>query len=291
MVYTQFSRSSLQQASFRRAQLNGVWFQQCDLAGVWLGDTHLHEASFVRCDLTDCFVGGAVLADSDISDLADATGLRFGNSPAIVDWRTICRSLRTPNLERFLFQCGVPPVVITYLLECAQELDPRFLMNLLQSTFISYGSPDEAFAARLRDQLHRNGVKTFFFQTDAIPGQKLHEVMREGINSHDRVILICSRASLTRSGVRNEIQETLAREARDGGASYLIPITIDNFIFEWTDPIAVPIRDRVVADFRSPDPLELQTGDGRNVPVPPRDRFYPALQSLLKALRRHTKGA
>ena len=40
------------------------------------------------------------------------------------------------------------------------------------------------------------------------------------------------------------------REARDGGASYLIPITLDNYLFNWKDLLAIPIRDRVVADFR-----------------------------------------
>ena len=125
---------------------------------------------------------------------------------------------------------------------------------MLQSTFISYGGPDTDFAKRINDVLLKNGVVTFFFVKDAIPGQKLHRLMREGVNRHDRVILICSRASLNRSGVLNEIAETLQREARDGGKEYLIPITLDDYVFEeWkpNDPgLAQSIKDRVVADFR-----------------------------------------
>jgi PAS domain S-box-containing protein len=122
------------------------------------------------------------------------------------------------------------------------------------SVFISYGSPDELFARRLNESLARSGIRTFFFPNSAQPGQKLHRVMREGINKYDRVILVCSRHSLNRTGVLNEIEETLQREAREGGQAFLIPITIDDYIFDLWRPermdIAVALRDRVIADFR-----------------------------------------
>jgi hypothetical protein len=78
--------------------------------------------------------------------------------------------------------------------------------------------------------------------------------MRKGVNEHDRVILICSRASLDRPGLINELEETLAREARDGGAEYLIPIRLDDYVIEgWQpdrDDLAQAVRDRVIADCR-----------------------------------------
>lgn len=124
----------------------------------------------------------------------------------------------------------------------------------MQSIFLSYGGPDTEFARQLNVALLERGVRTFFFADDAPPGMKLHRLMREGVNKHDRVVLICSEASLNRPGVLNEIVETLQREARLGGQECLIPITIDNYVFSgWTptDPgVAQAIRDRVVADFR-----------------------------------------
>jgi hypothetical protein len=79
-------------------------------------------------------------------------------------------------------------------------------------------------------------------------------MMRDQVNNHDRVILICSKASLTRPGVLNEIEETLAREARDGGAAYLIPIRIDNYVFDHWNPsnpdVVHAVQSRVVGDFR-----------------------------------------
>jgi len=122
------------------------------------------------------------------------------------------------------------------------------------SCFISFGGPDEAFAQMLCDSLTKKGVQTFFFPRHAVPGKRLHKVMREGVNQYDRVILICSKGSLNRPGVLNELTETLQREAREGGKEYLIPIRLDNYLFKGWDPpdkqLAQTVRDRVVADFR-----------------------------------------
>ena len=146
----------------------------------------------------------------------------------------------------------------------------------LHSVFISYGGPDERFALRLNGTLANEGVRTFLFSQHAKPGQKLHRLMREGVNIHDRVILICSRASLDRRGVVNEIEETLQRESREGGTSILIPITLDNYVFEEWSPerpdIAQSIRDRVVADFR---------GVEDNY-----DKYNAAIQRIVSALNR-----
>jgi len=130
-----------------------------------------------------------------------------------------------------------------------------------KSVFISYGGPDEQFAKRLQEALTKEGVETFFFPEDAAPGEKLHRVMRSGINEYDRVVLICSESSLNRPGVVNEIEEVLSREAREGGTSILIPITIDNYVFDAWSPdnkdIGIAVRDKVVADFRSAVENEL----------------------------------
>ena len=124
----------------------------------------------------------------------------------------------------------------------------------LASVFISYGSPDEKFAQRLNTSLREKGVYTYLFMNDARPGEKLHREMRVSINQYDRVLLVCSRNSLDRPGVTNEIEETLQREAREGGSSRLIPIMLDDYVrSNWAprhSDVALSIRDRVIADFR-----------------------------------------
>jgi len=57
--------------------------------------------------------------------------------------------------------------------------------------------------------------------------------------------------------VLNEIQETLDREATDGGAEYLIPVRLDDYVLsEWAPKnphLARAVRGRVVADFTTPE--------------------------------------
>ncbi|WP_437339493.1 toll/interleukin-1 receptor domain-containing protein [Sorangium sp. So ce394] len=129
--------------------------------------------------------------------------------------------------------------------------------------------------------MHRNGVTTFFFPEHAEPGEKLHRMMRKGVNEHDRVILICSRHSLDRKGVLNELEEILTREARDGGASYLIPIRLDDYVFTGWKPtnadVAQAVRDRVVADFEGANEDDA--------------KFQAGLQKLIRALRKKTVEA
>jgi hypothetical protein len=78
--------------------------------------------------------------------------------------------------------------------------------------------------------------------------------MLMGVRDYDRVLLICSQSSLTRPGVLNEIEQVLVREGEEGGSEILIPITIDDYVFEEWKPeredIARQIRARVILNFR-----------------------------------------
>ena len=95
---------------------------------------------------------------------------------------------------------------------------------------------------------------TFFFPQTAMLGERIADEVFRGIQQHDRMLLICSRKSLDRPGVINEIQETLDREARDGGATYLLPITLDDYVFKgWRrrQPVlSERVARRVVGNFQ-----------------------------------------
>lgn len=149
--------------------------------------------------------------------------------------------------------------------------------GMYNSLFISYGGPDELTAQRINSHLKAHGVRTWFFPEDALPGQKLHRVMSEGVANHDRVLLMCSRASLGRNGVLNEIERVLEREARDGGAEILIPVSLDDYVFsDWAPSrmdIAQQIRARVISRF--------PTGETAQ------EEFEKAANRLLQALKRH----
>ncbi|MCS0539975.1 toll/interleukin-1 receptor domain-containing protein [Aeromonas veronii] len=144
--------------------------------------------------------------------------------------------------------------------------------SMYNSIFISYGGPDQEAATILNRDLKAVGVSTWFFPEDSIPGQKLHRMMHEGVNKHDKVLLICSRESLTRNGVLNEIERVLEREAKEGGADILIPVTLDDYIFnEWNPEradIAEQLKTRVIINV---DPTS--------------DNYGQAIEKLVKSLK------
>lgn len=122
--------------------------------------------------------------------------------------------------------------------------------DMYRSLFISYGGTDTDAAAEINAYLKNKGIRTWFFPDDALPGEKLHRVMHEEINRHERVLLICSEGSLSRPGVLNEIERVLEREAKEGGSSVLIPVTLDDYVYsDWApsrQDVAEQIRSRVI---------------------------------------------
>lgn len=126
-----------------------------------------------------------------------------------------------------------------------------------KTLFISYGGTDEKDVSEIDTIIRSKGVKTWFFPNDALPGEKLHRMMHDGINNFDRVLLVCSKDSLSRNGVLNEIERVLEREAKEGGSDILIPITLDDFVYsDWAPErkdIADQVRTRVIAKIEVAD--------------------------------------
>lgn len=113
---------------------------------------------------------------------------------------------------------------------------------------ISFGSLDENAGTQVNAFLETHGVKTWFYPKSSLPGQKLHRMMTNMIHQADRIVLLCSRSSLQRNGVLNELELTLAREAKEGGSDLLIPIALDDYVInEWQPQNAdhaIQVRNR-----------------------------------------------
>jgi len=167
----------------------------------------------------------------------------FSESPKMADilavWKCAYDYLEPNNRSRVKTSCVV---------ESAEG-------DSMPTLFISYGQPDEDFAKRLSDALKGRGFQTWLFADDAVAGERLHRMMHTGVNGHDKMIVVCSKESLDRSGVLNELERVLAREAREGGTQVVVPIRRDDYIFKGWSPskadVADQLRERVVADFRS----------------------------------------
>ncbi|MFL5382023.1 MAG: TIR domain-containing protein [Longimicrobiaceae bacterium] len=129
--------------------------------------------------------------------------------------------------------------------EMVEQIQP------LLSVFISYSHADRSFVLRLHDFLVNSGVECWLDDHELLPGDRLHETIRSGIQRHDRFLLVCSHSSLQSWWVDNELEEALAKERESPGRSLLVPIDIDGAVLQ-RPPLndkCTLIRSRYIGDF------------------------------------------
>lgn len=262
LIGATFVKANLTHVDFTGACLARANCKGADMRYANFGNASLADATLVDAKLNGSHLSSTYFDDVDVSAFCNARNLRH-TGPSNIDCRTVIKSYQHPNFKQFMLDCGVPDIFATYMIDCARATDAPFLRSLMQSTFISYGGPDEAFARRLYDALKAHKVVAFFFPETATIGERIDNEVFRRIQEHDRVLLVCSRESLNRVGVVNEIQETLDREARDGGATYLLPIMLDNYVLEgWrkTHPVlAERVGRRIIGTFAKPNATRVRS--------------------------------
>jgi hypothetical protein len=239
-------------------------------------------ADMSGADLNGADLTGAVLVGTTLPPTIFAAAKVAGID---MDWRTIARSLRVDGLQSFLVRTGMPEVLAIYMIDALRSIDETDLFTMLQSVFLAYGEPDREFAEQLRRELTHNGVKTWHFPRDAEPGARIKRHLSRQINSYDRMVLVCSQASLKREGVLAELEEVLEREHDEGESEVLIPIMIESIVETgqelpgwWPkdrEHLYRALRRRVVADFCG------ALGD--------KDKWGEQKGKLLRALRKRPK--
>lgn len=147
LIATNFTGANFTRADCTGAAMNRTNFTGADLRNVSLGNAHLDNANLTDARLDGAYLSGTVLSDLDISALCDAKRLRHG-SPSYIEARTVIKSYGHPKLKQFMLDCGVPPIFAEYMIDCARASGDSFLRSLMQTTFISYGGPDEVFARK-----------------------------------------------------------------------------------------------------------------------------------------------
>jgi hypothetical protein len=271
-------RAHLGARFLNRATLGGAY--PCGwavLGGADLSGADLRGANFSGADLSGANLSGANLKGARLSktifgdtDLSEVQGLDSceHDGPSTLDHRTLAKSGRLPLT--FLRGCGLPDKLIDYL--------PSLLNEAIQfySCFISYNHTDKAFARRLFDTLQGRGIRCWLDEKQLLPGADIYEEVDRGIRLWDKVLLCCSKDSLTSWWVENEIGKAFAKEQalmkeRKQKVLALIPLNLDGFLFKWTNGKASQVKERLACDFR---------GWKRNHP-----KFEDQIENVIRALR------
>ena len=124
------------------------------------------------------------------------------------------------------------------------------------SVFISYSHEDSAFSLRLYNALQSSGVRAWLDKKQMLPGDDIYEEVHKGIRSWDKLLLCCSKSSLSSWWVDSEIDEAFQKErelfkTRGHKVLALISLDLDGFLLdEWSTGKSQQVKSRLAADFR-----------------------------------------
>jgi hypothetical protein len=278
------SNANLDEAALFQTNLEGAVLTETCLASAVLSSANLAHANLTRADVVDALfsrtvLDGAILSGSSCDaayfrdaslrgtcfseahfdgtvidcDLSLAVGLDeiVHDGPSVLSARAML-SLRHPLPVKFLRGCGVPDTMIAYL---ESQTMPRTYFTC----FISYSTADEAFATKLHDDFQNAGIRCWKWNLDARTGRDLWAEIDGAITTHDKVVLIASKSSLTSPAVGREVERALAQEDEreikiakgelTGTRDVLFPVRLDNYIFDkWTHPRKTDVTKKVIAD-------------------------------------------
>lgn len=227
------SRAILKSAHIRHSNLNGAILVSADLTDADLRETNLAGSDLVLANFSNVELDGVnfdsarfgrtKLADVDLSKVKGLESVKH-EGPSTIGIDTIYRSQgKIP--EVFLRGCGIPDTFI----EFSRSLVGKPIE--FYSCFITHSAKDKHFCERLYADLQANGVRVWYFPEDATWGEAVWGEIDRSIRIYDKLVVVCSKDSLTSGPVLREIERALRREDEER-KNILFPITIDDYIFD-----------------------------------------------------------
>ena len=212
-------RSNLDRVNFTGANLTGASFNGANLSRTNLSEATLNAADFYEAVLNDvvtgdadfnnCIIGYTVFQNCAMDGAQGLDSVRH-DAPSTIGLDTLLRS-RGALPHSFILGSGIP-VAVAGIQDSVADAPVTTL-----EVHISCANEDIAFARRLEDNLRDQGVRTWVF-AEGFRGNPLvdrrassgEEEVERWVRHYDRLIVVCSAASLDSETVRNDI--TAAQE-------------------------------------------------------------------------------
>ena len=208
LTYADVSRADLREADLgrvdlRRADLSGADLSRAALRGTNLELTLLNGADFTRAQAWETH-----FVDVDLSAARGLENIRH-TGPSTIGIDTVYKS-RGKIPEAFLRGCGIPDEFIDFI----SSMTRRAIE--FSSCFISYSHEDKLFARRLHDTLQGRGIRCWLDEKQLLPGDHIRDQVDRGIRLWDKVLLCCSRHSLSSFWVDEKLARPLKKRSAYG---------------------------------------------------------------------------
>lgn len=272
-----FCAANMKRADLEGADLCDASLVEANLAGANLQSVDLRNTVFNavcmgKANMSDARLSGTTLNNIDLSRVQNLGHARhFSQSTIGVD--TLFKS-NGAIPDEFLRGAGINPIVQHLLIGNTKSKTDAFYRWVeapitLDNCFISYSTVDKRFVDKLQSALNDRGVDYWYAPEHGRWGQELETQIDRQISLRDRVIVVCSSASLYESEwVQKEIALAVREESRRN-KTILFPVMIDDAFLKWAHPNAMRLREILAGDFR-----QAKEGQAFEEAV---DRLYQAL--------------
>lgn len=248
------------------ADFSGASVQGCGLIDAELRFLRLNRTNFAPY-LSSTVINSWTIIASDLSGMPLHPTSAQHEYPSNVDIETLQRtasglrkhSERISAFDKFFQESGLPDEIIKVFDSWARPsstiTDGTIEEANFYSCFISYSHSDRTFAKRVHDGLTDHGIHCWLDAHEILPGDDIYDMVDQGINQWDKILLCCSQNSLNSPWVDRELDKALQKEEklwRERGRKVLaiIPLDLDGFLFEWNSGKSSMLKSRLAADFK-----------------------------------------